>query len=283
MRRRSILFVSLLLGCAPFSTTAQPASRAGKVAAAADYEAALTDLLQQVVTDAGLVRYALLRGALNDDFRAVLKTVEDFDAATLETDAEKLAFWMNAYNVQMLQHIIETPEVEDIIADGYGDAFFKTPVRTARMAMTLDALENTILRRQGGDAGLMALQVAHLDPRIHVGLNCAAVSCPRLRQRAFTAQNVDEELDAAMRDFTGRAAHFRVNGNALVVSSLLDWFGADFDATGKPAGDFLLVFMPTDRPHYATFKSLFSGRTAAQIKAQPNVAYEYLWEVNAAP
>ncbi len=261
---------------------AQPTSRAGAATAVADYETALTALLQQVVTADGLVRYDLLRGELNADFRAVLKAIEEFDATALQTDAQKLAFWMNAYNVQMLQNIVATPHVKDIIADGFGDTFFKTPYRTAQNAASLDQIEHVILRRQEGPAALTAFQVTRLDPRIHVGLNCAAVSCPRLRQRAFTASTVNEELDAAMRDFTTSPAHFRVEGDAVIASSLLDWFASDFDGTGVPAGDFLLQHMPTDRPDYRTFHTLLSGKSASEIKAQPDVQFEYLWQVNAA-
>lgn len=257
-------------------------SRAGDIEPAADFEAALTSLLDQVVTEKGLVRYDLLRGSLSIDFRHVLKAVEDFDASTLTSTNERLAFWMNAYNVQMLQNIIETPEVKNIVDDGYRDPFFKTDFRTAQMDVSLDAIENVILRGGEGPAALAPFQLKALDPRIHVGLNCAAISCPRLRQRAFTATNVDAELDAAMRDFTGGTAHFRVEGDSIILSSLLDWFSADFDRPDQPAGSFLLAFMPTSRPHFDTFKALLDGKTAADLKQESVVTYEYKWKVNAA-
>ena len=114
-----------------------------------------------------------------------------------------------------------------------------------------------------------------------MGLNCAAVSCPRLRDRAFTADNVDAELDAAMRDFMTSSRHFRVEGDTIVVSSLLDWFAADFDLHG-PAGDYLLGFMPTDRPGAERLRALLEGTSAAGLKQKPAVRYEYLWDVNRA-
>jgi hypothetical protein len=270
---------AFLLSLALLFAPANARSRAGDAAPAADYEAALATLLQRVVTDQGLVRYDLLRGELNASFRSVLKAVEDYDVSRLRTEPQKLAFWMNAYNVQMLQNIIETPQVRNILNDGYGDKFFKTAFRTARMDLTLDEIENVVLRRQSGRAALNTLKVAALDPRIHVGLNCAATSCPRLRKRAFTAANLNAELDAAMRDFANSSTHLRADGSQRVLSSLLDWFGADFDSRGK-AGDFLLGYMNTSRPGYTTLKTLLQGRTAAQIKAQPGVRYEYLWTVN---
>ena len=264
------------------SASIGPESRAGNVEPAPDYEATLTALLQKVVTDEGRVRYDLLRGELNLDFRRVLKAIEDFDAATLRSSEQKLAFWMNAYNVQMLQNIIETPRVNHIIDDGFGDAFFDKPFLTAGTDITLNQIENTILRRQEGPAALQAFQPDRLDPRLHVGLNCAAVSCPRLRRRAFTAATVDAELDAAMRDFTGSPVHFRIEGKGLILSALLDWYGADFDQPGHPAGDLILHHMPLTRPGYAALKKALAGRTSAEIKALANAQFEYLWDVNAA-
>lgn len=277
----TLLVLLLALLVTPSQSFDGPDSRAGDVTPASDYEATLTRILDRAVADDGLVRYDLLRGPLRDDFRSVLKAVEDYDTDRLTTPAQRLAFWMNAYNVQMLQNIIETPEVDHIVDDGYADAFFKTPFRTAGQMVSLDELENVILRRGDGRAALQPLQVAQLDPRIHVGLNCAAVSCPRLRGRAFTAANVDAELDAAMRDFMTSPRHFRVEGETVVVPSLLDWFAADFDLRG-PAGDYLLDFMPADRPGAERLRTLLRGTSAAALKQKPAVRYEYLWDVNRA-
>lgn len=275
-----LVVLSLLLALA--LPPGQPASRAGNVPPAADYEAALTALLRQVVTPEGRVRYDLLRGPLRHDLRRVLKAVEDYDRARLTTDAQKLAFWINAYNVQMLQSVVAHPSATNVVEGAWADVFFKTPFRTAGLALTLDDIEHTLLRRQGRTPALRALQPARLDPRIHVGLNCAAVSCPALRAEAFTAARLEAQLNAAMRDFTASPSHFRRSGEAFVLSSLLDWFGTDFDAAGLPAGDYLLRFMPPERPHYALWRGLLQGRTSAALKAHPAVRFAYDWSVNAA-
>ena len=259
-----------------------PESRAGDVRAAEDLAPALTALLRAIVQEDGRVRYDLVRGRLSVPFRRVLKAVETFDAGRLRTHEERMAFWINAYNVQMLQSITETPGVRDILGDGYGEAFFQTPFLTAGRALTLDEIEHVILRRQPGDPGAEALRVDRLDPRIHVALNCAAVSCPRLRPAAFTAATLDADLNAAMRDFTASPHHFRVEGQQFILSSLLDWFAADFDATGQPAGDWLLAYMPPGRSHYARLRALLHGRTAAALRTHPDVAFAYDWRVNAA-
>lgn len=246
-----------------------------------DYEANLTALLEQVVTDEGLVQYDLLRGRLRKDFQIVHQAIQSFDASTLQSDAEKLAFWMNAYNVLMLNNIIEAPDVENVLADNNADRFFKTPLQAANLKLSLDDIEHGILRKQFGSEIITPLQLEHIDPRIHVGLNCAAVSCPRLRQQAFRAATLETDLDAAMREYVNSTAHFRKEGDALVLSSLLDWFGADFD-TLEPAGSYLMRYLDSNRPNAEAFQQLFSERSIDQIKAVPNVQFAYDWTVNKA-
>ncbi len=255
-------------------------SRVGSVQPSADYAVALTAILQHIVTAEGRVRYDLLRDSLAADFRRVLKAVEKFDASKPASQQEKLAFWMNGYNVLMLQNIREAPDAKHIIEDGYAEPFFKTRRRIARQEITLDQIEHVILRRREGPSGLVALQVDTLDPRVHVGIHCAAVSCPALRTRAFTAQNVDEELDRAMRDFTRRERHLRMDGKVMVLSSILDWFGEDFDRPEQPAGDFLLAYMPKERTDYTTIRARLEGKTAADIRSDPRVRFEYDWSIN---
>lgn len=259
-----------------------PPSRAGKVPPASDYESALTAILEQIVTEDGMVRYGLLSESLRCDFRRVLKAVEEFDPRSAASDREKLAFWMNAYNVQMLQNVLENPTVEHIVDEGYAAAFFTTPLRVAGTGISLDQIEHVILRGEEGPRRLTALRLESLDPRIHVGINCAAVSCPTLRRRAFSAANVNEELERAMRDFVGRDRHIRMDGSTMVLSSILDWFGADFEKTGLPLGDYLVSYLHRDREDYAVILSRLSGRSAKELRQDPRVRFEYDWTVNRA-
>ena len=131
---------------------------------------------------------------------------------------------------------------------------------------------------------LSALQVRALDPRIHVGLNCAAVSCPRLRREAFTPDRVDEQLDDALADFANDARFADVDGNTVAFTTLLDWFGEDFDASGQPAGDFFLAAMSPSRPGYATIRPILEGRDAVALRthvfATPGLSFVYDWTVN---
>ena len=254
-------------------------SRAGDVRAAPNYEAALDSLLSAVVGEDGLVRYDLLQGDLNLSFRQILKAVEDYDGS-LEGVDEKLAFWMNAYNVQMLQNVIENPQVDNIVDDGYADRFFKTPFLTARRSLTLDEIEHVVLRADRPDSEHASLALPAIDARIHVGVNCAAVSCPSLRRRAFTPGNVDDELERALQDFVDDERHFRVVDQTLVVSSLVDWFGDDFSRLGSPFGTWLAKRMRSTRP--AALRRRLCGKSVDDLRQDSGVRFEYDWTVNSA-
>ena len=238
-------------------------------------------LLPRLVADDGRVRYGLLAaGAPRAAFDAVLRCVETTDARALRTDRARLAFWLNAYNVLLVKSVLDRPRTTDVLAER--DFFFRTPRAVAGTRATLDALENVVLRRGAGPAALRALGPTSLDPRLHAGLYCGAVSCPPLRRVAFTEANVDAELDAAMRAWAGSERFARVAGEAVVFSSLLDWFGPDFDAPTGRAGDYLLRYVPAARPGYARLRAVLAGRTAAEIRAQRGVAFAYGWALAAA-
>ncbi len=266
----------LLALCAAFPARAQP------------YAAPFTRVLQAVVTDDGSVRYGLLgRAPHRARLDSVLAAIETYDLATLRTDADKMAFWINAYNALMLDAIAGQPGRQNVLGSDDGALFFKTPHTVGGVRVTLDEVENVILRRKSGPAALEKLQVQTLDPRLHVALNCAAVSCPRLRREAFTPARLDALLDAGMRDFAGSPRHFDVQNGEVLVSSLLDWFGADFDARGA-AGPWVLGFMRPDRPHYALLRRALAGRDsralrdAARRGSAPRVRFFYDWTVRRA-
>ncbi|NND71446.1 MAG: DUF547 domain-containing protein [Rhodothermales bacterium] len=243
-----------------------------------DLEADLSSLLQAVVSDEGFVDYDQLRGPLNQSFEKIIGLVENYDGP-LENDDQKKAFWINAYNVHMLNNIVRNPEARDIIKDNLAEEFFKSDRLAAGYSISLDEIEHTILRRQPA-ARHSDLAVSRLDPRIHVGLNCAAISCPPLLPVAFTEKTVDAFLQQAMTGFVDSEKYFRAEGDIIVLSSLLDWFGPDFEQDGERIGDYLLRYMSKDRPGYTKLRSALINRSADDLRNSDNIEFEYLWFVN---
>lgn len=243
----------------------------------------LTHVLQRAVQEDGLVRYDLLaRPPLSDSLAAALDAIAGVDAARLRTDGERLAFWLDAYNAHMLALVAARPDVAHVLDDGPAAYFFDRPVDAGGVRLTLDEIEHVVLRRRTGRAELAPYRADALDPRLHVGLNCAAIDCPRLPREAFTAARLDSMLDARMRLFMTDARHVRATADTVYVSSLLDWFADDFD-TVAPAGTWLAGFLPPDRPDARRLRAFLVGRDAAALRADPRTRFVYRWRVARAP
>ncbi len=140
--------------------------------------------------------------------------------------AEQKAYWINLYNALTVDVVLEEYPVESI-RDISSGLFSSGPwgrdlVEVEGEELSLDDIEHRILRP------------IWQDPRIHYAVNCASIGCPNLQPLAFTAANMEMLLNTAARDFINHERGARVENNRLIVSSIFDWFVADFG--GNDAG-----------------------------------------------
>lgn len=286
-RKMKVFYLFLLMafmGVNPI--LAQPKSRANGAVPSVNWVQTYGDLLAKVVTKDGRIRYHVLKKE-EPAFHSVLRSIETFDAKKLRTDEDKLAFWADAYNLLMLKNLLDAPDVKDIIDSGKADAFFKTPFLVAGNALSLDQIEHGLLRRQPSINVPEQLAVKRVDPRLHVVLNCGAISCPAFLPVPLSKGALELQLKKAMAAFVNGAQHFRLDKqkNEWVITSLVQWFGTDFDLAEKKGGDFLLGFMSTNRPDYAAWKRLLSnkdGKTLAGLTVfeGKKVRFVYNWQPN---
>ncbi|MEM1055855.1 MAG: DUF547 domain-containing protein [Bacteroidota bacterium] len=251
-------------------------------------EAPLNRVLSAVVQSDGRVDYRALASRHRADLDAALEAVANQNPAALRSDAQKTAFLLNAYNARVLERVLAHPRATNLERQNLFGAFFETPFPVAGTRATLNQLEHGVLRRQsrvdgsGVPAALRVMRPSRLDPRIHVGLNCAAISCPKLQPRAFTARTLNATLDRAMRAWTASSRFASVSGRTVTLSSLLDWFGDDWETARRPLGDALLAVMPASRRDAAAIRARLAGKTRAQLKADRRVRFAYDWTVNRA-
>jgi hypothetical protein len=149
------------------------------------------------------------------------------------TEPQRLAVLLNAYNAYTLQLIIDHYPVKSIKDIG---SFFKGPweqpvVRLFGRTLTLNNLEHDIIRKD------------YPDPRIHFALVCAARGCPPLREEAYVADRLNEQLDDQARQFLATPAKNRVDADAKTVylSPIFKWYGEDFE---KKHGSVLAALRP---------------------------------------
>jgi hypothetical protein len=147
-------------------------------------------------------------------------------------DASPLADWLNAYNAIVIQRIVQhwpIASVRDV--PGFFD---RVRTRVAGQERTLDDLENRVIRERFHDA------------RVHVAMNCGAVSCPPLPSRAFETSTLSATLDRLARSVVASNAFVRVDGTRVFVSELFFWFEADFT---RDAGSVLAWLKRYDATH----------------------------------
>lgn len=240
-----ILLGTLLVASALLAPTAHPEPESGiPVAAQAQAlpdHSLFTRVLARVVA-VPHVDYAALQGAPAELDRYIesLRTTSPGTLAAASREA-RLAFWINAYNACMLRRVISHyPLIENASPGLVGrvqnriagrpensvwqirDVFTGEFCTVAGEERSLDEIEHVIIRPMG-------------EPRIHFAVNCAARSCPPLIPQAYTAEGLDEQLDARVRAFLATPAQFSPDPAAGVVhlNPILSWFGEDF---GGPQG-----------------------------------------------
>jgi hypothetical protein len=179
-------------------------------------------VLQQFVDDRGLVNYSALK-AEPADLKTYLKQLAQFSPeATPErfpTHDDSLAYWLNAYNAFAIAGVIDAYPVKSVRDIKWFYGFFNRIDHLAGgVKYTLKHIEHQIVRK-GFD-----------DPRIHVGLNCASLGCPKLSQKAFHAATLQSDLEEAMRVFLNETRNVLVNReeNHLYLSAIHKEFEGDF-------------------------------------------------------
>ena len=178
-------------------------------------------LLQKNVDKTGRVDYQSLKNneTLLDNYLAYIQNNEPTKDWSSN---KKKAFWINTYNAYTIKIILNNyplKSIRDIKIDG--KTAWKIPfVKVGQKRYTLDQIEQEILRKKFN------------DPRIHVGINCASVSCPRLWNFAFTEDNIASSLDNLMKEFINDTTRNKISKKNVALSEIFNWFSKDFMKNG---------------------------------------------------
>ena len=152
----------------------------------------------------------------------VVGQVAAFPENQLATRGENLAFHINAYNILAIKMVLDHWQVQSIKDAGnlFRSVWNKPAGRAAGQETTLDGIEQGILRKLG-------------EPRIHMAIVCASLSCPDLRFEPYTAKKLNDQLGAASREYLNNPTKgLRVEKGSVRVSKIFDWFAEDFEPTG---------------------------------------------------
>jgi len=219
----------------------------------------------------GRVDYAGLRGADRAGLDRYLAWAATASVAGW-SDARRSAFWINTYNARVLAVVADRPTLRSISDDF---ALFDAPFDAAAQRLSLNDIEHRILRGKSrqGQKPLPALGPAGFDPRIHFALVCGARDCPRLRSFAYTEDNLEKTLSENAFDFANAPRHLRLENGRLVVSSLLKWYGEDFEAVGGAPAYLSRLLAAAPRPDAADIRTRLK-------KGFAGADFRYDWSVN---
>ena len=240
------------------------------------------DVLQKFVDDEGAVDYANLkkdRASLD----AACSFFANSDKALYDSWSEKdrMAFWLNAYNAFTLKLIVDNYPIKPSTGKTkypansirqIPGAWEQVKFKALGREVTLDEIEHKILR------------VEFHDPRIHMALVCAAMSCPKLRREPYQVDKLDGQLDDQAREFLSDLRKFHIDreANEVWVSPIFDWFVDDFlpDATKK------YPRQVAQQKSLTAFASKYiSPEDAAYLESGKYVVkyFEYDWTLNEQP
>jgi hypothetical protein len=204
---------------------------------------AWTAILQRWVSD-GRVDYANLRRASSTALAAYLDQLSATCAADYEhwSRAQRLAFWINAYNAFTVKLILDHYPIASIRKIGWlpGAAFRERFIPMPELkggSVSLDDIEHGTLRAD------------FREPRIHFALVCASRSCPALRSEAYRASDLDRQLDDQAQTFLRDASKNRFDAatHTLYLSRVFDWFRPDFEAVAESLPAYVAPYMADPR------------------------------------
>lgn len=252
---------------------------------AAELKRALDWVKTNAVEESGAhVDYAALKdSSAYAHFRNTLSPgLMGFDPTILESRGERLAFWVNLYNALVIDAVIALGIQRTVIEGKLGLlAFFRRAAyNVGGYRISLDEIENGILRGNRGHPYLPGKQFAAGDPRlewviwppeprIHFALNCASRSCPPFQ--VYTADQIEIQLDLATRAFIDASILLNPAKQLLVVSSIFQWFKGDFGGQ-----DGIISFIIDHLPYDGRRAWLTKYKDITKLSYRP-----YDWRLNA--
>lgn len=187
-----------------------------------------SELLSKHVSESGEVNYKSFKkdSVKLKDYISYLSKNMPSDSASKN---EKLAYWINLYNVLTVDLIVRHYPIKSIkdIKNPWKQRLWKT----ANLNYNLDEIEHDILRKMN-------------EPRIHFAIVCASISCPKLQNKAFKANTLEAQLTKATKAFLADNTKNEITKNQLKLSKIFKWFSKDFETNGNVI-DFINLYTST--------------------------------------
>jgi hypothetical protein len=171
--------------------------------------------LKKYVSPAGSVDYKNIKSNIKE-LHAIVHTFSMQKISSNWNINDKLAFWINAYNLFTIKLIVDNYPIKSIQHLDGGKPWDVKRIIIGGKKYSLNDLENDMIRAPFKDA------------RIHFAINCAAKSCPPLLNAAFFPNTLEVQLENQTKKFFLNKQAQQIGTNVAKLSKILDWYKSDF-------------------------------------------------------
>ena len=236
-----------------------------KLKPAVSFHDKCAEILKNFVDDKGMVDYKILRRK-RLELKSLLHEFDNLDPNEYRTwpNKDKIAFWLNAYNIQMLK----------IITDNY-------PIKSSRILRLYPGWgPNSILHIKGiwtnykflvmdeeftlSEIDRRFFRKEFDDPRIFFAISRASLSGPLLRNEPYYGHKLNEQLDDQARRFLSSPLAFRTDkekgrvylsslfqsssyGKEFISKFAIDKKFKDQEPTTRAVLNFITNYVPDDK------------------------------------
>ncbi|MCG8576475.1 MAG: DUF547 domain-containing protein [Flavobacteriales bacterium] len=213
------------------------------------------ELTKKYVTEEGKVNY---KGFQKEEARLdeYLKVLSANHPDKSWNRNQRLAYWINAYNAFTVKLIVKNYPIKSIKELGGGIYKVNTPwdikfIKIGDKTYDLNNIEHGIIRKE------------FKEPRIHFAINCAAVSCPKLRNEAYFPDRLDAQLDDQAIFFINNSPKNNITSEEAQLSKIFSWFRGDF------------------KKKYPSIMAFINKYSTVKIEKKTKISYlEYDWNLN---
>lgn len=205
--------------------------------------------------------------------------LQRFDPRLLRSREERMAFWINLFNVMVIHGVIELG-IRDSVRE-VPRFFRRICYLIGGLKFSADDIEHGILRGNhrfphsllhpfGQQDPRRSRLIEPMDPRIHFALVCASSSCPPIE--IYSAETLDEDLEVSGKTFLNSGG-VRIDREtcAIWLPKVFDWYGEDFGRTEEERLLFIAPYL------YRNEDRQYLERNAGRFR----VKYDpYDWRLN---
>jgi hypothetical protein len=196
-------------------------------------------------------------------YEQILKQLVNFDPEVLLSREDRIAFWINAYNIGAIKMIIDhypTDSIRSWKINWLKNPWDKKILTIGNKTYSLGQIEHEILIGEYGEA------------LIHFAIVCASLSCPEISPQVYEGTRLMEQLSRQARQFLGdrkKGLWIRKEEGEVFFSKIFQFDKATFPGGAEDAIPLITRFIDDEEVR----KYLQSGNFKIKY-------LDYNWDVN---